>query len=87
MITIHILFSYSQLSLKIDIFWSNVDNLILAPLLQNSSDFEMCSLKWDNDVMLNVVVVVWFGDPCESPGALLLTAAPVMLNNSVFLYI
>ena len=25
---------------------------------------------------LVVVVVVWFGDPCESPGALLLTAAP-----------
>ena len=25
----------------------------------------------------SVVVVVWFGDPCESPGALLLTAAPV----------
>ena len=24
-----------------------------------------------------VVVVVWFGDPCESPGALLLKAAPV----------
>ena len=23
-----------------------------------------------------VVVVVWFGDPCESPGALLLKAAP-----------
>ena len=27
----------------------------------------------DNNV---VVVVVWFGDPCESPGALLLKAAP-----------
>ena len=25
---------------------------------------------------LKVVVVVWFGDPCESPGALLLKAAP-----------
>ena len=34
-----------------------------------------------------VVVVVWFGDPCESPGALLLKAAPdVQLNlNDLFL--
>ena len=33
--------------------------LILAPLLQNSSDFEMCSLKWDNDVMLNNIFFLY----------------------------
>ena len=50
---IHIFFLYSQLISKIDIFWSNVDNLAVFLLLQNSSDFEMCSLMWDNDIMLN----------------------------------
>ena len=50
---IHIFFSYSQLISKIDIFWSNVDDFTVFILLQNSSDFEMCSLMWDNDIMLN----------------------------------
>ena len=50
---IHIFFSYSQLISKIDIFWSNVDDFTVFLLLQNSSDFEMCSLMWDNDIMLN----------------------------------
>ena len=43
---------YSQLTSKIDIFWSNVDHFTVVLLLQNSSDFEMCSLMWDNDIML-----------------------------------
>ena len=28
-----------------------------------------------------VVVVVWFGDSCKSPGALLLTAAPFLCSS------
>ena len=50
---IHIFFLYSQLISKIDIFWSNVDDFTVFLLLQNSSDFEVCSLMWDNDIMLN----------------------------------
>ena len=50
---IHIFFLYSQLISKIDIFWSNVDNFTVFLLLQNSSDFEICSLMWDSDIMLN----------------------------------
>ena len=50
---IHIFFSYSQLIFKIDIFGSNVDDFTVFLLLQNSSDFEICSLMWDNDIMLN----------------------------------
>ena len=49
---IHI-FLHSQLISKIDIFWSNVDDFKVFLLLQNSSDFEICSLVWDNDIMLN----------------------------------
>ena len=33
-------------------------------------------LRDNSSVYVVVVVVVWFGDPCESPGALLLKAAP-----------
>ena len=50
---IHIFFLYSQLISKTDIFWSNVDDFTGFLLLQNSSDFEICSLMWDNDIMLN----------------------------------
>ena len=46
-------FLYSQLISKIDIFWSNVDDFTLFLMLQNSSDFEICSLMWDSDIMLN----------------------------------
>ena len=49
----HIFFLYSQLTSKIDIFWSNVNDFMVFLLLQNSFDFEMCSLMWDNDIMLN----------------------------------
>ena len=48
----HIFFLYSQLISKIDIFWSNVDDLTVFLLLQNSSDFEKCSLMWDNDIFV-----------------------------------
>ena len=50
---IHIFFLYSQLVSKIDIFSSNVDDFTVFLLLQNSSDFEICSLMWDSDIMLN----------------------------------
>ena len=50
---IHISFLYLQLISKIDIFWSNVDDFTVFLLLQNSSDFEICSLMWDNDITLN----------------------------------
>ena len=50
---IHIIFLYSQLISKIDIFWSNVDDFTVFLLLQNGPDFEICSLMWDNDIMLN----------------------------------
>ena len=50
---IHIFFLYSQLTSKIDISWSNVDHFTVVLLVQNSSDFVMCSLMWDNDIMLN----------------------------------
>ena len=50
---IYIFFLYSQLISKIDIFWSNVDDFMVFLLLQNSSDFEICSLMWDSDIMLN----------------------------------
>ena len=50
---IHIFFLFSQLISTIDIFGSNVDDFTVYHLLQNSSDFEICSLMWDNDIMLN----------------------------------
>ena len=50
---IRIFFLYSQLISKIVIFWCNVDDFTVFLLLQNSSDFEICSLMWDNDIMLN----------------------------------
>ena len=50
---IHIFFLYSQRISKIDIFWSNVDDFTVFLSLQNSSDFEICSLMWDSDIMLN----------------------------------
>ena len=50
---IYIFFLYSQLISKIDIFWSNVDDFTVFLLLQNHSDFEICSLMWDSDIMLN----------------------------------
>ena len=50
---IHIFFLYSQLISKIDIFWSDVDDFTVFLLLQNSSDFEICSLMWECDIMLN----------------------------------
>ena len=48
-----IFFLYSQLTSKIVIFWCNVDDFTVFLLLQNSSDFEICSLMRDNDIMLN----------------------------------
>ena len=36
-------------------------------------------IKCVNTFVVVVVVVVWFGDPCESPGALLLKAIMVLL--------
>ena len=50
---IRIFFLYSQLISKIVIFWCNVDDFTIFLLLQNSSDFEICSLMRDNDIMLN----------------------------------
>ena len=47
------IFLFSQLISTIDIFGSNVDDFKVYLLLQNSSDFEICSLMWDNDIMLN----------------------------------
>ena len=61
---IHIFFSYSQLISKIDIFWSNVDDFTVFFLLQNSSDFEMCSLMWDNDIMLNNKLLSVYRSSC-----------------------
>ena len=58
---IHIFFLYSQLISKIDLFWSNVDDFTVFLLLQNSSDFEMCSLMWDNDMMLNNNFFLYIG--------------------------
>ena len=43
---IHIFFLYSQLISKIDICWSNVDDFRVFLLLQNSSDFKICSLMY-----------------------------------------
>ena len=51
---IRIFFLYSQLISKIAIFWCNVDDFTVFLLLQNSSDFEICSLMRDNDIMLNI---------------------------------
>ena len=50
---IRIFFLYTQLISKIVIFWCNVDDFTVFLLLQNSSDFEICSLMRDNDIMLN----------------------------------
>ena len=50
---IRIFFLYSQLISKIVILWCNVDAFTVFLLLQNSSDFEICSLMRDNDIMLN----------------------------------
>ena len=50
---IRIFFLYSQLISKIVIFWCNVDDFTEFLLLQNSSDFEICSVMRDNDIMLN----------------------------------
>ena len=50
---IRIFFLFSQLISKIDIFWSTVDDFTVFLLLQNSSDFEICSLMRDNEIMLN----------------------------------
>ena len=50
---IRIFFLYSQLISKIVIFWCNVDDFTVFFLLQNSSDFEICSVMRDNDIMLN----------------------------------
>ena len=50
---IRIFFLYSQLISKIVIFWCNVDDFTVFLLLQNSSDFEICSVMRDNDIMLN----------------------------------
>ena len=61
---IHILFLYSQLISKIDIFWSNVDDFMVFLLLQNSSDFGMCSLMWDNDIMLNNKYIYVYRSSC-----------------------
>ena len=61
---IHILFLYSQLISKIDIFWSNVNDFTVFLLLQNSSDFEMCSLMWDNDIMLNNKYISVYRSSC-----------------------
>ena len=49
---IRIFFLYSQLISKIVIFWCNVDDFTVFLLLQNSSDFEICSVMRDNDIML-----------------------------------
>ena len=52
---------------------------ISKTLLVNFSRFTMLlAVARLNCVLecLFVVVVVWFGDPCESPGTLLLKAAP-----------
>ena len=62
---IRIFFLYSQLISKIVIFWCNVDDFTVFLLLQNSSDFEICSVMLDNDIMLNnnfflyISQVVW----------------------------
>ena len=61
---IHIFFLYSQLISKIDISWSNVDHFTVVLLLQNSSDFVMCSLMWDNDIMLNNKFVSLYRSSC-----------------------
>ena len=50
---IRIFFLYSQLISKIVIFWCNVDDFTEFLLLQNSSDFEICSVMRDNDIILN----------------------------------
>ena len=60
----HIFFLYSQLISKIDIFWSNVDDFTVFLMLQNSSDFEICSLMWDNDKMLNNKFISVYRSSC-----------------------
>ena len=64
LLDIHICFLYSQLISKIDICWSNVDDFTVFLLLQNSSDFEMCSLMWDNDIMLNNKFISVYRSSC-----------------------
>ena len=61
---IQIFFLYSQLISKIDIFWSNVDDFTVFFMLQNSSDFEICSLMWDSDIMLNNKFISVFRSSC-----------------------
>ena len=61
---IHIFFLFSQLISKIDIFWSNVDNFTVFLMLQNSSDFEICSLMWDSDIMLNNKFISVYRSSC-----------------------
>ena len=61
---IHIFFLYSQLFSKIDIFWSNVDDFTVFLMLQNSSDFEICSLMWDSDIMLNNKFISVYRSSC-----------------------
>ena len=61
---IHIFFLYSQLISKIDLFWSNVDNFTVFLLLQNRSEFEICSLMWDSDIMLNNIFLSVYRSSC-----------------------
>ena len=61
---IHIFFLYSQLISKIDIFRSNVDDFTVFLMLQNSSDFEICSLMWDSDIMLNNKFISVYRSSC-----------------------
>ena len=61
---IRIFFLYSQLISKIAIFWSNVDDFTVFLLLQNSSDFEICSLMRDNDIMLNNIFFSVYKSSC-----------------------
>ena len=61
---IHIFFLYSQLISKIDIFWCYVDDFTVFLMLQNSSDFEICSLMWDSDIMLNNIFISVYRSSC-----------------------
>ena len=61
---IYLFFLFSQLIPKIDIFWSDVDDFTSLHLLQNSSDFEICSLMWDSDIMLNKKIISVYRSSC-----------------------
>ena len=58
------IFLYSQLISKIDIFWSNVDDFTVFFMIQNNSDFDICSLIWDSDIMLNNKFISVYRSSC-----------------------